>query len=316
MTHTDLVSDANRAAEREAVGKSVTFSRASSRGVLLSLAVLVVCFGVLYAHVVAKLVHDWWTDENYSHGFLIVPVAAYFVWERRRTLIETATRPSPVGLLIVILSVGVLLAGVLGAELFLTRVSILGVIAGTVVFTLGWRHLKILAFPIAFLLLMIPLPAIVFNQIAFPLQLLASRCGELALSALQIPVLREGNVIILANTTLEVAEACSGIRSLVSLLTLAIVYGYFVEPRAWARVTLALASIPVAIGVNAFRVAGTGVAAHYFGPAAAQGFLHEFAGVFMFAAAFGLLFAVGAVIARVKGRHTRTRAAAIPEATA
>ena len=293
----------------------MTFSRASSRSVLLSLAVVVASFGALYAHVVAKLVHDWWTNENYSHGFLIVPVAAFFVWERRRVLTETATSPSAVGLLIVILSVGVLLAGVLGAELFLTRLSILGVIAGTVVFTLGWRHLKILAFPIAFLLLMIPLPAIIFNQIAFPLQLLASKCGEAALSALQIPVLREGNVIILPNTTLEVAEACSGIRSLVSLLTLAIVYGYFTETRAWARVTLALASIPVAIMVNGFRVAGTGIAAHYLGPAAAQGFLHEFAGLFMFAAAFALLFALRYLMTFVKPRRPRTAASPIPEAT-
>jgi exosortase len=293
----------------------VTSSRAFRPGVLASLAVLLVSFGVLYAHVVAKLVHDWSTDQNYSHGFLIVPIAAYFAWERRRALIQSEASPSPVGLLVILLSLGILLGGVLGAELFLTRLSVLGVIAGTILFVLGWRHLKILAFPIAFLLLMIPLPAIVFNQIAFPLQLLASRCGEFALSALQIPVLREGNVIILANTTLEVAEACSGIRSLVSLLTLAIVYGYFTEPRTWARVTLALASIPVAIIVNGFRVAGTGVAAHYFGPAAAQGFLHEFAGLFMFAAAFALVFAVRSLIGLIKPR-VRAGAAPLPEATA
>jgi exosortase len=292
----------------------VTVSRPSNQGVRASLAVLLVSFGVLYAHVIAKLVHDWWTNENYSHGFLIVPLAAYFAWERRRALIDTEAAPSASGLLIVVLSLGVLLAGVLGAELFLTRLSLLGVIAGTVVFTLGWRHLKILAFPIGFLLLMIPVPAIIFNQIAFPLQLLASKWGAAALSALQIPVLREGNVIILANTTLEVAEACSGIRSLVSLLTLAIVFGYFVEPRAWARVTLALASIPVAIMVNGFRVAGTGIAAHYFGPAAAQGFLHEFAGLFMFAAAFAVLFALQYLIALVKPRRPRTGAAPMPEA--
>lgn len=289
-------------------------SRASRSAVLPSLVVLFVSFGVLYAHVAAKLVHDWSTNENYSHGFLIVPIAAYLAWERRAALREAHTNPSFGGLVLVVLSLGVLLGGVLGAELFLTRVSILGVIAGTVAFALGWRHLKIVAFPIAFLLLMIPIPAIVFNQVAFPLQLLASRSGEAVLSALQIPVLREGNVIILSNTTLEVAEACSGIRSLVSLLTLAIVYGYFTEPRAWARVALALASIPVAIAVNGFRVAGTGVAAHYYGPAAAQGFLHEFAGLFMFAAAFALLFGIGYALARLSPRRLRT-AAPLPEAT-
>ena len=294
----------------------MTVERVSRPSLLVSLGALLVSFSVLYAHVAAKLVHDWSTDGNYSHGFLIVPIAAYLAWERRRALTDTEASPSAVGLLIVVLSLGVLLAGVLGAELFLTRVSILGVIAGTVVFTLGWRHLKILAFPIAFLLLMIPVPAIVFNQIAFPLQLLASRCGELALSALQIPVLREGNVIVLANTSLEVAEACSGIRSLVSLLTLAIVYGYFTEPRAWARVTLALASIPVAIVVNGLRVAGTGVAAHYFGATAAQGFLHESAGLFMFAAAFALILSVRYMLGLVRPRQVRTDTAPLPEVTA
>ena len=126
----------------------------------------------------------------------------------------------------------VLLAGLLGSELFLSRVSMLGVLAGGILFLFGWAHLRALAFPLAFLLLMIPMPAIIFNQIAFPLQLLASRAGEFAITTADIPVLREGNVLVLANTTLEVAEACSGIRSLISLLTLGIVFGYFTDQRA------------------------------------------------------------------------------------
>ena len=191
----------------------------------------------------------------------------------------------------------VLAAGVLGAELFLTRLSMLGGVAGAVLFLYGWNHLRVLAFPLAFLLLMIPIPAIVFNQVAFPLQLLASRFGELALAATGVPVLREGNVITLANTTLEVAEACSGIRSLISLLTLAIVFGYFVDRRPWVRVTLALASVPVAIVANGMRVAGTGIAAHRMGPDAAEGFFHTFSGWFVFLVAFALLFAVQRFIA-------------------
>src|SRR5207237_6491746 len=139
---------------------------------------------------------------------------------------------------------------------------------------LGWRHVRALAFPLSFLLLMIPIPAIIFNQIAFPLQLLASQFGESAMSLANVPVLREGNVIVLANTTLEVAEACSGIRSLVSLLTLAIVYGYFSDRRAGVRVAIALSAVPVAILANGLRVAGTGIAAHFYGAAAAAGFFH------------------------------------------
>ncbi len=271
----------------------------------LALAILATGLAILYWHVAVKLVHDWAADENYSHGFLIVPIALYLAWERRRRLAEAAVRPSLAGLAAVLLGLAVLAAGTLGAELFLQRVSLLGVLAGTVLFLFGRAHLRILAFPLAFLLLMIPIPAILFNQVAFPLQLIASRVGQAALVALGIPVLREGNVITLANITLEVAEACSGIRSLVSLLTLAIVYGYLVEPRPWARVVLAIASVPVAIVANGLRVAGTGVAAHHFGAEAAEGFLHTFSGWLVFLVAFALLAGVQTLLARV-GRIRET----------
>ena len=267
---------------------------------LLAGGALLASFATLYRHVVVKLVHDWATDDNYSHGFLILPLAVYLAWERRPRLAELAPQPSVTGLLIVLASVAVLAAGTLGAELFLTRVSMIGVLAGAIVFLYGWRHLKTLAFPVGFLLLMIPLPALVFNQIAFPLQLLASRAGEMALSVLRIPVLREGNVIVLAHTTLEVAEACSGIRSLVSLLTLGIAYGYFIDPRSWMRVTIALSTIPIAIAANGMRVAGTGIAAHYYGPEAATGFFHTFSGWLVFVFAFAMLFLVMNALLRLK----------------
>jgi exosortase len=166
------------------------------------------------------------------------------------------------------------------------------VIGSVVLFTTGWRFLRVLLFPLAFLLLMIPIPAIVFNQISLPLQLLASKAAESTLQIVHIPVLREGNVIVLANTSLEVAEACSGIRSLISLVTLAIVYGYFTDARVWARVVLTLAAVPVAVVSNAARVAGTGVAAHYYGPEVAEGFFHTFSGWMLFLVAFMMLFAI------------------------
>src|SRR5437870_966769 len=146
-----------------------------STSTLLSLALPLVGFAILYRHVIVKLVHDWATDDNYSHGFLIVPLALYLAWERRSSLKKLEPRPSPLGLLVVLASIMVLAAGTLGAELFLTRISMLGVLAGTIVFLYGWRHLRTLSFPVAFLILMIPLPALIFNEIAFPLQLLASR---------------------------------------------------------------------------------------------------------------------------------------------
>lgn len=261
-------------------------------------------FVVLYWSVLVKLVHDWATDDNYSHGFVVVPLAAYFVWERRQRLAALQPQPHWAGLVIIIGSLMVLLAGILGAELFLSRVSMIGMLAGIVLFVLGWPHLRASLFPLLFLLLMIPIPAIIFNQIAFPLQLLASRAGEASLSAVGIPVLREGNIIVLATTQLEVADACSGIRSLVSLLTLGIVYGYFIDSRVLVRVLLAAVTIPVAIVTNALRVAGTGVAAHYYGAAAAEGFLHTFTGWLVFVAAFFLLFGVAKAIQIVMPERT------------
>jgi len=263
---------------------------------LLVLAGTLAVLGGLYWDVMARLVSDWSTDDNYSHGFLVVPLAVYFAWERRHRLMTAVPRPSLLGLAAIVGSLGLLVAGILGAELFLTRVSLLGVIAGGVLFVLGWQHLRLLAFPIAFLVLMVPIPAIIFNQIAFPLQLLASQFGQAALVVCEVPVLREGNVLVLASTTLEVAEACSGIRSLVSLLTLGIVYGYFIDSRLWVRTVVALATVPVAIVSNGLRVAGTGVAASYIGSDAAEGFFHTFSGWLVFMAAFVMLFAVTRVL--------------------
>jgi len=274
-------------------------AKKADRTVAAGLVLLAICFGYLYRDVIATLVHDWYIDDNYSHGFLIVPIALYFIWERRKKLKAAGRRSSAWGLAIVLGSIAMLLAGILGSELFLTRVSMLGTIAGFILFLYGWAHLRIVLLPIAFLLLMIPIPAIIFNQIAFPLQLLASRFGEMALLACQVPVLREGNVIHMANTSLEVAEACSGIRSLISLLTLGIVYGYFTDSRLWVRVALVVGTIPIAIAANGIRVAGTGLAAHFYGPEAAEGFFHSFSGWIIFIAAFIMMFILYRIVATI-----------------
>jgi exosortase len=282
----------------------------STRKNWIGAALIALGFATLYWRVLAKLVSDWYHDDNYSHGFLIVPLALYFVWERREKLRNTSVAPSTFGLVVLLGSVMVLIAGILGSELFLTRISIVGTIIGVVLYLFGWQHLRRLAFPVAFLLLMIPIPAIIFNRIAFPLQLLASQFGESAMGLANVPVLREGNVLILANTTLEVAEACSGIRSLVSLLTLAIVFGYFSDSRGWVRTVLAISSVPVAIVTNGFRVAGTGIAAHQFGAAAAEGFFHEFSGWLVFVAAFILMLVVQRAIVRLAPSANETLAPA------
>jgi exosortase len=225
--------------------------------------------------VLQGLVSDWANDDNYSHGFLIVPLAAFFAWERREKFLSAPVAPSAWGLLVVLASLGLLVVGLLGAEFFVSRVSLIGVLAGTIWFLWGSARLRVMLFPLAFLLLMIPIPAIVFNQIAFPLQLFASRFGVAVMELANVPVLREGNVITLATTQLEVAEACSGIRSLISLLTLGIVYGYFTDARLWVRVIIAATTIPIANG-----------------PEAALGFFHTFSGWLVFLAAFLFLFGV------------------------
>ncbi len=259
------------------------------------LAVVCVLAGAvlwMYGGILSSLARQWASDDNYSHGFFVVPLALYFMWERRAELRAAPLASSVTGLLVIALSLGILIAGLLGAELFLTRISLIGVLSGTVLYVWGRHHFRILVFPLAFLILMVPLPTIIFNQIAFPLQLLASRAGELVIGFAGIPVVREGNVLQLPSQTLEVAEACSGIRSLVSLIMLAIVLGHFTEPRISRRVLLTIAAVPIAIVANAARVAGTGLMSEWISPAAAEGFLHTFSGWLLFVVAFIGLVAV------------------------
>ena len=278
---------------------------------LALMAALAAAIGVMYAGVLTSLVRQWASDDNYSHGFFVVPLALYFAWARRDALRTAAVRPGLFGLILIVGSLLVWAAGLLGSELFLTRVSLVGVIGGTVWFVWGQRHARILAFPILFLVLMIPLPSIIFNQIAFPLQLVASQVGETAIAAAGIPVLREGNVLHLPARTLEVAEACSGIRSLVSLLFMAIVLGYFTDLRTSGRVVLTLAAIPIAILANAARVAGTGLASEWIGPAAAEGFFHTFSGWLMFVVAFGALLLMQQLLSQVRARRARPALAGV-----
>jgi len=251
-----------------------------------------------YWNVLASLVGAWYTDDNYSHGFFIVPLALYFAWERRAILAATPVLPSAFGLVVVAGSLVLLVGGLLGAELFLSRVSIIGSLVGAILFLFGSKMLRELQFPLAFLLLMIPLPAIIFNKIAFSLQLFASNVGEYSISSMNIPILREGNVLILANATLEVAEACSGIRSLVSLFTFGLVFGYLVDHRIWVRAAIALSAFPVAIIANGMRVAGAGVAAHNYGPAGAEGLFHEISGWLVFLVASLMLLGLQRLVQR------------------
>jgi exosortase len=250
----------------------------------------------VYFRVAAKLVIDWWQIPDFSHGFLVPIFAAYLVWVKRKTLLNTRVAPTWSGIAVVALGLLVLLMGVYGAELFLSRVSLVILLAGLVLCFGGWQLLKELRFVLLVLLLAIPIPAIIFNQITLPLQFLASQLASALLPLFGVPVLREGNVIQLPAMKLEVAEACSGIRSLLSLFALAIFYGYFLEKSFLHRTLLALASIPIAIAANAVRIFGTGLCVQYWDPDKAQGFFHEFSGWVMFLVSLGCLFIVHRIL--------------------
>ena len=285
----------------------------------------------LYWTVLAKLGHDWWTDENYSHGLLIPLIIGYLLWTERERLSRAAERPSVLwGGAAIAFALLALWAGTAGAELYVQRLSLVLMLAGIVVYFWGFTLLKFLLVPLGLLLLAIPIPTILFNKIAFPLQLFASSVAVWAMRLFDIPVLRQGNIIELMplnsreTKTLEVVEACSGIRSLMTLLTLAVVFAYFTHPKRndkgdgqsggsgplsalrhypfWRSAILVASAVPIAILTNALRVSGTGVLAHYYGTQVADGFFHSFSGWVVYIVAFLLLFAVGWLLDRVGAR--------------
>jgi exosortase len=250
----------------------------------------------LYWPTLLRLVLQWRNDQDFSHGFFVPLFSAFVVWQERDRLAQIPRRPSWTGVAVIAVGLGLLVVGHLGAELFLSRSSFLLLLAGLVVLFAGWNVFRAVFFPWAFLFLMIPIPAIIFNQITFPLQILASKVAAGALPLFGVPVLRQGNVIVLADQILQVAEACSGIRSLMSLVTLAIIYGYLMEKRLWVRCLLALASVPVAVAANSFRIISTGLMVQYWDPEKAEGYFHTSWGWIVFVISLFLLYALHALI--------------------
>jgi exosortase len=245
---------------------------------------------LLYASVMKLLVLQWWTDADYGHGLFVPLFSGYILWRERERWTRMEIKPTNFGFVVMIGAIGLLLLGSLGAEMFISRFSLLVLLVGIILFLGGWRMLRAVSFPLGYLMWMIPIPVIIYNQITFPLQLIASRLATSCLELAQVPVLRDGNILILSNYSLEVVEACSGIRSLVTLMALAVAYGYLVSPRRWVRYVLAALMVPIAVLTNAIRIMGAGILARHFGPAAAEGFLHEFSGWAIFLVALLLMF--------------------------
>jgi exosortase len=275
-------------ATTDAMGGLARDARERRTSILYAGAASALALGI-FGPILYHMVRHWSAVDDYSHGFLVVPLALYFAWERRKDLQRATIRPSWWGLLPLALGSLALMIGRLGVELTAMRVSFVLTLIGLQILLLGRDVFRILAFPMLFLFFMVPLPQSFVNLIAFPLQLIAADFAVETLHLLHIPALREGNIIHLAGTQLFVAEACAGLRSLMALGTLAVVFAYFFRKNPIERVIIVASAIPIAIFVNAFRVALTGFLAHRMGSAAAQGLIHQTEGFFTFSLAFGLL---------------------------
>ena len=258
-------------------------------------------FGVLliacYAPVLRALVRQWNNDPDMGHAFFVPLIAGFIVWQRREELAAIRPEPNWWGLLVVGWGGLQLVFATLGAELFTARMSFVVTLIG-VVWTLGGNvMLKKLAFPLFLLFFMVPIPAVIYSAATFKLQILASQLADGALTVLNIPVLREGNVLELPNQRLSVVDACSGIRSLLSLTFLSLVYGYFFERKTWVRVVLFFSTIPIAIVANASRVTITGVITQVK-PELAEGFFHEAEGWVIFMVALVILIVWHQILVR------------------
>lgn len=273
-----------------------------NRSFILQLGIITACLALLYAPVVKGLIIDWINLPDFSHGFLIPIISIFFIYEKRNQLLTLNPSGQWIGLGLTIFGIMLLFLGNLAAEYFTERFSLIVVMGGIIFFLLGKEFFKALFFPLIFLIFMIPIPSLLMDRITFPMQLLASTVAANSLYLIGIPVLKEGNIIHLANNSLEVAEACSGIRSLISLLALSVVFAHFTQKNLWKRMLLVICALPIAVIANAARVSGTGALSYYYGEEVAQGFFHGFSGWILFVMAFVCLFIVGSLLSRIKSR--------------
>lgn len=244
-----------------------------------------------YFPILSGLVRQWSTDDDFGHGFFVPVVALFVAWQRREGILKLPWKPAWWGVGVLVWALLQAYIGSLAAELFLQRTAFLVSLAGMLLVMGGTALVRALLFPLLLLFFMIPIPAIIFNYITFPLQIFASQVAEFSLDALGIPVFREGNILELASQKLSVAEACSGIRSLLTLTFLSLVYAYFFDKKVWMRWVLLIATIPIAILANSGRVTITGILSAT-NPELAEGFFHSLEGLVISAIAFFMIVAV------------------------
>lgn len=279
------------------------FSRAQILRLSVQTLLLVGVLVALYLHVVEGLFAQCWRDPNFSHGFVVPFLSAWMLWNNRENFKQQSLAPNWWGLLVVLGAMGLLVVGALGAENFLSRTSLLFALAGLTIFFGGWAIFRLAFYPWLVLFLMIPLPVIIYNRITLPLQLTASRLATSLLDLTGVPVLREGNIIHLPAISLEVAEACSGLRSLMALVTIAVIYAYQFERKPWRRVALILSAVPIAVLANGLRIMGSGLLGQYWSAEKARGFFHEFSGLLVFCVSCLLLWMFHLLLDHVAPKH-------------
>ena len=273
----------------------------SLRQYRLKLVLVLPLLVVMYYKIVPDMVRDWYNDENYSHGFLVPIIAGYFLWQRWPDLKDRLVKPDWLGLVVIVWGVLQLLAAWLSTEYFTMRTSLIILLIGMTLLWFGREVLKGMALPIGYLIFMVPIPYIIYDMAAFPLKLFVTKVSVAFMKAVGVVVMREGNIIMFPATTLEVADACSGIRSLISLLAIAVAYSFLMKTSNVRRWVVICSAVPIAVATNALRVIVTGILAQWWGAKAAEGFFHEFAGMAVFVLAMVMLVLFGEMMRRIGG---------------
>lgn len=251
---------------------------------------LFILWALAFIPVYPDLVGEWFYHSNNSHGVLVPFISLFLIWQKRDQLIKSQISNSKWGLLILITSMLLYILSYAGSVAVVSRAMIVISLIGLVLFNFGKEIFSIIQFPLFYLIFMVPVPVTIYKLVAFPLQLFATQVSAFFIHILTISVYREGNMLYFAQTQLEVAEACSGLRSMTSFIMLSFLFAYMMDKDSkWRRICIVLSAIPLAIFVNIVRVTGTGILAHFYGSQVARGFLHEFSGLVVFAFGFILL---------------------------